>query len=211
MISPLFLHPFSTFIAGLLVAAAALVVFLGYHAAPNDSKADVAAYRERLGKLAPSQFERGGPGEVAALKRFTEFLTKISDKSHVREATLKVYAADAYLDDTLVVHHGAAAIEAYFVKTSETMTSYDLVVDDVARSGEDYYIRWTMTFSAPALSGGKPVQSVGISQVRFNREGKVELHRDFWDSGGNFYAHLPGSGGVIGFIRKKLESGSEKN
>jgi hypothetical protein len=211
MIFSILFHPISAFIAGLLVAIAAIVAFLGYHAAPNESAADLLVYRDRMSKVAPSHFQPGGPGEVAALKRFTDFLKKIGDPSYIREETLHVYAADAYLDDTLVVHHGAAEIESYFLKTSETMTGYELVIDDVARSGEDYYIRWSMTFSAPALSGGKPVHSVGMSQIRFNREGKVGLHRDFWDSGRNFFGHLPGAGGVIGFIRKKLESSSEKN
>lgn len=205
------LHPLSTFVAGLLVAGVALVLFLNSQARPNETEAEVAAYEDRLEKLPASRLGIGSVGEKEALARFSDFLQKIGDKAYIRDHTLKVYAADAYLDDTLVVHHGAAEIEAYFVKTSETMTSYQLVIDDVARSGEDFYIRWTMTFAAPALSGGKPVKSVGVSQVRFNREGKVALHRDFWDSGKNFFAHLPGAGGVIGFIRKKLESNSEKN
>jgi hypothetical protein len=204
-------HPISTFIAGLLVAWVAVAVFLTIQALPNQTEAEVEAYERRLEKLPPSKLAVGSVSEKAALERFTEFLQKIDDKTYIRDHTLKVYAADAYLDDTLVVHHGAAEIESYFAKTSDTMTSYQVVIDDIARSGEDFYIRWTMTFSAPALSGGKPVKSVGVSQVRFNREGKVALHRDFWDSGKNFFAHLPGAGGFIGFIRKKLESNSEKN
>ena len=143
---------------------------------------------------------------LAALERFKGFLKGIGDKKFVQENTLKAYAGDAYLDDTLVVHHGAAEIQAYFIKTSETMTSYQVTIDDVARSGNDYYVRWTMIFAAPALSAGNPVHSVGISQIRFNRDGKVEFHRDFWDSGKNFYAHLPVVGGAVGFVRKRLEA-----
>ena len=125
---------------------------------------------------------------------------------YIRENTAKAYAPDAYLDDTLVVHRGACEIEEYFVKTSETMTSYQVTIDDVARSGPDHYVRWTMVFAAPALAGGKPVHSTGISQIRFNREGKVAFHQDFWDSGKNFYAHLPVVGGAVGYVRKRLAS-----
>ena len=78
--------------------------------------------------------------------------------------------------------------------------------DDVARSGNDYYIRWTMVFAAPVLSGGQPVHSIGISQIRLNREGKVEFHQDFWDSGKNFFAHLPVVNRIIGLVRNRLES-----
>ncbi len=199
-------HPFATFVAGLLVALCAVFFLLNSCAAPNRSAENVALYRSSMEKVVSSGLEAGGPGEKAALQRFTSFLQGIGDVKYVRENTLQVYSADAYLDDTLAVHHGAAEIEAYFIKTSETMTDYHVTVDDVARSGNDYYVRWTMKFAAPALSGGKPVTSVGISQVRFNRDGKVAFHQDFWDSGKNFYAHLPVIGGAVGYVSKRLKS-----
>jgi SnoaL-like domain len=198
-------HPIATFAGGLLVALASVFLFLSCSAAPNRSAEDLAAYRKAMEKVAPSGLAPGGPGEKAALERFKSFLQGIGDTSYVHENALKVYAADAYLDDTLAIHHGGEEIESYFVKTSETMTSYQVTIEDTARSGEDFYIRWTMVFAAPALSGGKPVHSVGISQVRFNREGKVAFHRDFWDSGQNFYAHLPAVGGAVGFVKKRLQ------
>ena len=206
MIASIFTHPIFTFVAGLLVALAAVFLLLNSCAYPNRSAEDGAAYRSRMEKVAASGLEADSPGEKAALERFKSFLQGIGDVRYVRENTLKVYAADAYLDDTLVLHHGAAEIEAYFVKTSETMTSYQVTIDDVARSGNDYYVRWTMVFAAPALSDGQPVHSVGVSQIRFNREGKVAFHQDFWDSGKNFYAHLPVVGGAVGFVRKRLQS-----
>lgn len=206
MVSGLIFHPLSTFVAGLTLAILIVLLLLNSCALPNRSADDIAAYKSRMEKVAPSGLPRRGPGEKAALGRFTDFLRHIGDVKYVRENALKVYAADAYLDDTLVVHRGAAEIEAYFVKTSETVTSYSLTIDDVASSKDDHYIRWTMVFSAPALSGGKPVHSVGVSQVRFNREGEVEFHQDFWDSGKNFYAHLPVVGGAVGYVRKQLQS-----
>lgn len=199
-------HPVTTFVAGLILALGSVFLFLGCSAVPNRSAEDVAAYRKAMDKVAPSGLEPGGPGEKAALDRFTSFLKSIGDVKYVRENTLRVYAADAYLDDTLAIHHGGSEIESYFVKTSETVTSYEVTIDDTARSGNDFYVRWTMIFAAPALSGGKPVHSVGVSQIRFNREGKVAFHRDFWDSGQNFYAHLPAVGGAVGFVKKRLQS-----
>ncbi len=205
MLSILF-HPFSTFAMGLTVALLAIFLMLNSCAAPNRSADAVAGYRSRLAQVGSSGLEAGSPAEKAALARFTGFLQGIGDVNFVRENARKVYATDAYLDDTLVVHHGVAEIEKYFAKTSETMTSYQVTIDDVARSGADHYVRWTMVFAAPALSGGKPVHSIGVSQIRLNGEGKVEFHQDFWDSGKNFYAHLPVVGGAVGFVRKRLES-----
>jgi len=206
MLAALIFHPLFTFVAGMLVALCAVFLVLNSNLPPNQSAANVEAYRSSMDQVPPSGLIAGSPGEKAALDRFTSFLQSIGDVKSVRENTPQVYSADAYLDDTLMVHHGAAEIEAYFVKTSETMTSYQVTIDDVARSGDNYYVRWTMRFAAPALSGGKPVHSVGISQVRFNQEGKVAFHQDFWDSGKNFYAHLPVVGGAVGIVLKRLKS-----
>jgi hypothetical protein len=199
-------HPLFTFIAGFVVSLCSVFFLLNSCAAPNRSGEKVDFYRKSMDKVSPSGMEPGSTAETEALKRFSSFLESIGDPRYVRENALKVYSSDAYLDDTLVVHQGAAEIEAYFLKTSETMTSYHTTVDDVARSGNDYYVRWTMKFAAPALSGGKPVTSVGVSQIRFNREGQVAFHQDFWDSGKNFYAHLPVIGGAVGYVGKRLES-----
>lgn len=206
MLLQILLHPVAMFLAGLGVALVGVIGFLKFQAAPNRSAEEVSGYKSRLEKIPAAPFEPGSAAEAAALGRFTAFLQGIGDVESVLENTSKVYSADAFLDDTLVSHQGAAEIEAYFVQTSKLMTSYKLTVDDTARSGNDYYIRWTMVFAAPALAGGDAVHSVGVSQVRFDPDGKVAFHQDFWDSGKNFFAHLPGAGGLIGYIRKRLES-----
>jgi hypothetical protein len=205
MASSLIFHPATTFVAGMIVVLAAILLLLSSCAAPNTSAADVAAYREVMEKVPPGGLAPGSPAETAALDRFKNFLKGIGDVNYVRENTSKAYSKDAWLDDTLVVHRGAAEIEKYFIQTSETMTSYQVTIDDVARSGDNYYVRWTMIFSAPALSGGEAVHSVGISQVKFDNDGKVAMHKDFWDSGTNFYAHLPVVGGAVGYVKKRLE------
>jgi SnoaL-like domain len=206
MTQSLLTHPLSVFSIGLLAGIGVILLLLISCAAPNQSATEVAAYKTRLSKVSPSGLESGGATEKAGIERFKSFLQGIGDVKFIRENTTKVYAGDAYLDDTLAIHHGTAEIEAYFIKTSETMKTYHVTIDDVAKSGNDYYVRWTMIFSAPALSNGQEVHSIGISQIRLNRDGKVEFHQDFWDSGKNFYGHLPVVGGAVGFVRKRLQS-----
>lgn len=204
MSSSIFYHPLTTFIAGVFVTLGLLAWLLKASAAPNQSAKAVSAYHEQLNK-ASNAGTVPEADEAAALKRFQDFLTRIDDEAFIREHALKVYAKDAWLDDTLVVHQGATAIRDYFLETAATVTSCEVKIDDVSKSGENHYVRWTMVFSAPAMSGGSPVHSVGISQVRFDREGKVVFHQDFWDSGQNFYAHLPVASGVVGYIQNRLK------
>lgn len=201
----LFTHPLTTFIAGIGLTLAILAWLLNSAVEPNQSAASIVNYQRMMHRPGSSEFKADSPDETAALNRFKEFLMGIGNSKFITDNTLKVYAADAFFDDTLTVHHGAATIEDYFLHTAQNMTSCEVSIDDVSRSGANYYVRWTMIFSAPALSGGSQIHSLGISQVRFDREGKVTFHHDFWDSGKNFYAHLPIASGVLGFIHKRLQ------
>lgn len=184
----------------LLLALVAIAILIPACAPNFNSAARTKEYKTVLTKS-----QDAAPGNEESLNAFTTFLQKIDDQAYVEANAAKVYAPDAYLNDTLVTHHGVEQIKAYFLKTAETMTQYQVTVDDTVSSGNDHYVRWTMVFAAPKLNGGKPVESVGMSHVRFNSAGQVIMHQDFWDSGTNIYGQLPVLGGVIESIRKRFE------
>ena len=51
---------------------------------------------------------------------------------------------------------------------------------------------------------GKVARSVGISHLRFDGDGKIVLHRDYWDAAGGLYEYLPVVGGLIRWIKGRL-------
>jgi len=198
-------HPAVTFAAGAILVVVA-VSLLAVSCTPANQTAEIVeTYRKEMGRAGTSGPAPGTEAEREALARFTLFLQNIGSEEFIRENTRKTYSENAFLNDTLVTHRGAAEIEAYFVRTSQAMTHFEVSIDDMARSGPDHYIRWTMVFAAPALSKGEKVHSTGISQVRFTADGKVAFHQDFWDSGENFFGRAPVAGGIIGIIRKRLQ------
>jgi len=205
MIRSFLLHPTTTFIAGFAVAVGGVSLLLASCAASNRSAAALDDYKRAMQQAGDAGPAAGSAEEKAAIARFGSFLQNIHDAEFVRSNTALTYAPDAYLNDTLVTHHGVEQIQAYFLQTSAAMTRYEVTIDDIARSGPDIYVRWTMLFAAPALSHGEPIQSVGISQVRFDSNGRVAFHQDFWDSGTNFYGQAPVAGNVIEFIRRRLK------
>ena len=140
---------------------------------------------------------------TTAINRLQAYYRKIS-RSSVEHLTKDVYANDAYLCDTLHVAHGADQIEAYFLQTSERVSTMHVTILDHSVSGGEVYTRWTMTIAAEKLAGGQPVTTFGTSHFRFNPEGKVILHQDFWDASAGFFEHLPGLGQIIPRIRGTL-------
>lgn len=205
MLSNILTHPIVTFFAGVLITLALIAWLFSTYSRPNQSHQKVAGFHELLAKQSSGAPFSSKIEETAALERFKTFLQSIGDVEYIKRETANVYSSDAYLDDTLTVHHGAAAIRDYFTKTAETINSCNVTIDDVSQSGKNYYVRWTMVFSAPALSGGEPVYSIGVSQVCFDDEGKVTFHQDFWDSGQNFFGHLPIVKGAIGYIQDRIQ------
>lgn len=201
MVSKLLLQSIPLILLGLLVIALVIPACV-----PRpDTAQRVEEYKEALEASRPVAVSAASENAALGLEAFGRFLGRISDKNYVRENTAKVYAPDAYLNDTLVTHRGPEEIEAYFIQTAEMMTSYEVTIDDTASSGNEHYVRWTMVFSAPKLNGGKPVRSVGMSHVRLNSAGQVTMHQDFWDSGMNIYGQIPVIGGAIEMIRRRLE------
>jgi len=198
-------HPAFTFTAGAMLAVVVVALFAVSCTPANPTAGIVETYRQEMARAGTAGPAPGTAAEREAMARFTTFLQNIGSEEFIRENTSKTYSEDAFLNDTLVTHRGAAEIEAYFVQTSQAMTHFEVSIDDIARSGPDHYVRWTMIFAAPALSKGEKIHSTGISQVRFTADGKVAFHQDFWDSGENFFGRAPVAGGIIGIIRKRLQ------
>lgn len=197
------LHPISTFVLGVIFAV--LFLFFYLKAQPlADSQKLTADYQKALAEASQPGPPVDSPEEKAALDRFSLFLANVGNADFLKENTSKTYAPGAYLDDTLVTHHGPEEIRDYFLATAGTMTHYSFEKLGHARSGEDHYFRWKMIFSAPKLANGQEVHSVGVSQVRFNAEGQVTFHQDFWDSGKHIYGQIPVVGGLLESIRKRF-------
>ena len=107
--------------------------------------------------------------------------------------------------------------DARFVDPFNDVTGCDLFVGVIARMFEDLddprfemlgefwsadacILEWRMTARQRHL-GHWEVE--GLSELRFDPHGRITLHRDYWDSGTQFYGRLPLLRHVIAFIRRK--------
>jgi hypothetical protein len=198
-------HPVTTFFGGAILALIGIGILLSANMENNQTAQFVKNYRAAMSKAGESGPSASSTGEAEAIQRFTEFLKNVGDRIYIDKQTANVYAKGAYLDDTIATHYGPDEIRSYFLQTAETMTSFEVNILDSTRSGADHYIRWEMIFAAPRLAEGEPIHSVGISQVRFNENGRVVFHQDFWDSGRHIYGQIPVVGGMIGIIKNRMK------
>jgi hypothetical protein len=179
-------------------AVLGLVVALTSCSAPHGG-GGVAEF-QKAATAAPGVDLSEAEGE-AAVARFRDFFKNVTPES-IREKTQSLYAENVWFNDTLKTLRSRAAVEAYFLKTMDHVDLFQTEVNDVARSGGNFYVRWTMDIR---FKGAKePVRTIGVSLLRFDREGRAVFHQDFWDSGAGFYEHLPVLGGVMRWIKSKI-------
>lgn len=120
--------------------------------------------------------------------------------SNVQEKVRDVYAPDAWFNDTIATESGIAAIEKYLLKTAQGAESVKAKINNTAVSGSDCYVRWTMEVQTKNLAGGRPIVTEGMSQLRFDDNGRIVLHQDFWNPSNGIYQHLPLLGPAIRYV-----------
>lgn len=163
---------------------------------PTDTSAAYSAAQASLQAvvLSPEQ-------EADAVLRFKNFYKDVTAYS-VQDQIAGLYADNVWFNDSLKTLHGRAAVRDYFLKTLEHAEVFQTRVEDVARSGPNYYFRWTMDVR---FKGSKEtIRTIGISHLCFDRSGRVILHQDFWDSTSGFFQHLPVIGSAIHWVKSLL-------
>ncbi len=146
----------------------------------------------------------GSDTERLAIDRLKHFLGQWSAES-IRTNTLQVYAPDAWLNDTLKTVRGATNIQTYFLRTTQNAVSLTVQFDDVTRSGDGlYYFRWVMDNQLKSVAKGQTIRTLGISVIRFDAQGRVLIHQDYWDSAAGLFDHIPVVGYGIRAIKARL-------
>jgi hypothetical protein len=161
------------------------------------------AHRMALDRTeAAAQGEMNSDEEQAAIRRFTEYYAEFSEEK-IRAQTRDLYAVDAYLADPFRTVEGIDDLEAYFLSSTETFNECSFVIEDVAGHKGEYYFRWTMHLVLKR-SPEEKIEAIGMSHIRFNREGKVVFHQDYWDAGSTVYERIPVLGGLIRKVKSRI-------
>ncbi len=117
----------------------------------------------------------------------------------------ETYAEKLFFNDTLVTLHDRKELLKYLQHTQQQLDSMSFEVLSVQEKGDDVFVRWTMHTRFTVMGQSRNVQSIGMSHLRFNSEGKIILHQDYWDSMQGFYQHLPIIEGVLQWIKNGLQ------
>ena len=144
------------------------------------------------------------PGSDSAIDGGLErFAAVYADLTHpeIGERIGRLYADPVYFNDSLKTFHSRTPLVDYLKTTGAMLEDSTVEVDRVLRDGSDVFVRWTMTFTASAMGKEINSESVGMTHLRFDDQGRVVLHQDFWDSAAGLYRNLP----VVGYALEQVD------
>lgn len=126
------------------------------------------------------------------------------DATDVSERIKQVYAESLYFNDTLNTHNSIHTLTPYLVKTGEHLLDYNFEVTQSFQDGSDVFVKWNMDMTFEVMGKRVRSESIGISQLKFNSQGKIIFHQDFWDSAEGIHKHIPYVGRWVKTVRNKL-------
>lgn len=120
-----------------------------------------------------------------------------------RSAYLHIYA-DMYEKATDVRFKVSASGLAVRSEISATSSASSAAVTNGATNATTTtgFLAWTFECT-PRSKLAEPLSFPGMSTLRWNGEGQIIEHIDFWDTGKNVYEKLP----VVGAILRKIKKG----
>jgi steroid Delta-isomerase len=115
------------------------------------------------------------------------------------------YAADARFKDPFNEVQGVAAVQAVFSHMFVALHEPRFVVHDIVVQGDQCFLTWDFLFRFKRFSDA-PQTVRGASQLVFDAQGRVALHRDYWDAAEELYEKLPGVGALMRWLKRRANS-----
>lgn len=116
----------------------------------------------------------------------------------------RYYASDACFKDPFNEVRGLPAIERIFTHMFRQVDAPRFVISERVVDAGGIVLIWMFRFRTKRW-GRSVEQSIrGVSHLKFDADGKVIWHRDYWDAAEELYAKLPGIGCLMRRLKKAL-------
>lgn len=151
----------------------------------------------------PADWEAYGEAEQAAVDAlkllFHEYTSEALEKNVPR-----VYAAEPFFRDGFREIRDIQLLTQYFMHSAETLSSCTFEFQPHASVNGDVYLPWTMTFRLKRDKESEFTEVIGMTHLRFNADGQVIFHQDYWDPTDAVWRRIPLAGWMIQKVRARL-------
>lgn len=146
----------------------------------------------------------GSDTEQKALAAFAGFFSSFAP-DRIETLLADTYADDVYFNDTLKSVRGIEALRHYLKDSAGAVEDCRVEIHETTRTAHDeHLVRWTMMIRFKRFQRGVDTYSIGMSHLRFNAQGRVVYHQDYWNAADGLYQHVPLLGAAIRAIQRRL-------
>ena len=114
----------------------------------------------------------------------------------------RYYAEDAYFKDPFNEVRGLPAIRQIFTHMFHQVAEPRFLIVDRVVDENGALLVWEFHCRIALCGSSQPQVVRGASHLKFDADGKVSWHRDYWDAAEELYAKLP----VIGWLMRRLKN-----
>jgi steroid Delta-isomerase len=138
----------------------------------------------------------------AATARVRAFYEKLAPADVERLDS--IYAPGAYFRDPFNEVRGLPEIRRIFAQMFEHLDDCRFTFLDEAVDGDGAFLTWNMTFRMRRLRPHDSRRIHGATHLKFDPDGRIACHRDYWDAADELYAQLPLIGPVMRWLKRRL-------
>jgi steroid delta-isomerase len=114
----------------------------------------------------------------------------------------QVYAANALFKDPFNEVEGLTEIAAVFAHMFTTLESPHFLVRDRLAQGNQAFLSWDFRFRFKGQGNWETVR--GATHLRFEAQGRIAEHRDYWDAAEELYEKLPVLGALMRWLKRRV-------
>lgn len=135
------------------------------------------------------------------VQRLVDFFESIGP-DRLRDSIAAVYAQNARFKDPFNEVQGIDAITAIFAHMFEQVNHPRFVVTSCVLQGSEAFLAWEFRFTMKRFSQ-EPQCIRGATRIVFGDDGKVTVHRDYWDAAEELYEKLPLLGSLMRWLKRR--------
>lgn len=136
-----------------------------------------------------------------AVDRIVAFFETLTPRSVERLGEL--YTEDAYFKDPFNEVRGVPQIQRIFHHMYEQLQEPRFVVTARLAQGEQVFLSWDFRFRFKRYSPATEQLIRGGSHLLLAPDGRIRLHRDYWDAAEELYEKLPVVGGLMRWLKRR--------
>ena len=115
------------------------------------------------------------------------------------------YAPDVRFKDPFNEVQGLADVRAVFEHMFAALHEPRFVVREAIVQGGQCFLVWDFLFRFKRFTAA-PQCVRGGSHLQYGADGRITLHRDYWDAAEELYENLPGVGALMRWLKRRANS-----